>query len=193
MNRERFLMIPDEILLETEAAMEKGVEYMQHEFASVRTGKASPALVENIEVDAYGTSMRLKQLALISTPEPRLLLIQPFDASVTKDIERALKESKIGITPAVDGKLIRLPIPELSEERRKELVKTVRHMAEEARVRVRGSRRTGIDEIKKIEKAGEITEDERHDLEVEIQKLTDKYVKEVDSHAETKEVDIMKV
>jgi ribosome recycling factor len=193
MSRERFLMIPDEILLETEAAMEKGVEYMLHEFAAVRTGKASPALVENIEVDAYGTSMRLKQLALISTPEPRLLLIQPFDASVTKDIERALKESKIGITPAVDGKLIRLPIPELSEERRKELVKTVRHMAEEARVRVRGSRRTGIDEIKKIEKAGEITEDERHDLEVEIQKLTDKYVREVDSHAETKEVDIMKV
>jgi len=186
-------MIPDEILLETEAAMEKGVEYMLHEFASVRTGKASPALVENIEVDAYGTSMRLKQLALISTPEPRLLLIQPFDASVTKDIERALKESKIGITPAVDGKLIRLPIPELSEERRKELVKTVRHMAEEARVRVRGSRRAGIDEIKKIEKAGEITEDARHDLEEEIQKLTDKYVKEIDSHAETKEVDIMKV
>src|ERR1700719_603960 len=145
MNRERFLMIPDEILLETEAAMEKGVEYMQHEFASVRTGKASPALVENIEVDAYGTSMRLKQLALISTPEPRLLLIQPFDASVTKDIERALKESKIGITPAVDGKLIRLPIPELSEERRKDLVKTVRHMAEEARVRLRSSRRGGSD------------------------------------------------
>jgi ribosome recycling factor len=186
-------MKPDEILFETEAAMEKGVEYMIHEFAAVRTGKASPALVENIDVDAYGTSMKLKQLALISTPEPRLLLIQPFDASVTKDIERALKESKIGITPAVDGKLIRLPIPELSEERRKDLVKTVRHMAEEARVRVRSSRRTGIDEIKKIEKAGEITEDERHDLEDEVQKLTDKYVKEVDSHAETKEVDIMRV
>jgi ribosome recycling factor len=186
-------MTPDDILLETEAAMEKGVEYMLHEFAAVRTGKASPALVENIDVDAYGTSMKLKQLALISTPEPRLLLIQPFDASVTKDIERALKESKIGITPAVDGKLIRLPIPELSEERRKDLVKTVRHMAEEARVRVRSSRRTGIDEIKKIEKAGKITEDHRHDLEDEVQKLTDKYVKEVDSHAETKEVDIMRV
>jgi ribosome recycling factor len=186
-------MTPDDILLETEAAMEKGVEYMLHEFSAVRTGKASPALVENIDVDAYGTSMKLKQLALISTPEPRLLLIQPFDASVTKDIERALKESKIGITPAVDGKLIRLPIPELSEERRKELVKTVRHMAEEARVRLRSSRRAGIDEIKKIEKAGAITEDERHDLEDEIQKLTDKYVKEVDSHVETKEVDIMRV
>jgi ribosome recycling factor len=188
-----FLMTPDDILLETEAAMEKGVEYMLHEFAAVRTGKASPALVENLDVEAYGTSMKLKQLALISTPEPRLLLIQPFDASVTKDIERALKESKIGITPAVDGKLIRLPIPELSEERRKDLVKTVRHMAEEARVRLRSSRRAGINEVKKIEKAGAITEDERHDLEDEIQKLTDKYVKDVDSHAETKEVDIMRV
>jgi ribosome recycling factor len=186
-------MKPDEILFETEEAMEKGVDYMLHEFASVRTGKASPALVENIDVEAYGTSMKLKQLALISTPEPRLLLIQPFDASVTKDIERALKESKIGITPAVDGKLIRLPIPELSEERRKDLVKTVRHMAEEARVRVRGSRRTGIDEVKRIEKAGEITEDERRDLEQQVQKLTDKYVRDVDAHAESKEVDIMKV
>jgi ribosome recycling factor len=186
-------MAPEEILFEAEAGMEKGVEYMLHEFAAVRTGKASPALVENVDVSAYGTSMKLKQLALISTPEPRLLLIQPFDGSITKDIEKALKESKIGITPAVDGKLIRLPIPELSEERRKELVKTVRHMAEEARVRIRSSRRNGIDEIKRIEKAGEITEDERHDLEEEIQKLTDKYVKEIDAHVENKEMDIMKV
>jgi ribosome recycling factor len=186
-------MTPDEILLETETAMEKGVEYMIHEFATVRTGKASSALVENIDVEAYGASMKLKQLALISTPEPRLLVIQPFDASVTRDIERALKESKVGITPAVDGKLIRLPIPELSEERRKELVKTVRQMAEEARVRVRSGRRSGIDEIKKLEKSGEITEDQRHDLETEVQKLTDKYVKDIDTHAESKEVDIMKV
>lgn len=186
-------MSPEEILFEAEAGMEKGVEYMLHEFAAVRTGKASPALVENVDVSAYGTSMKLKQLALISTPEPRLLLIQPFDGSITKDIEKALKESKIGITPAVEGKLIRLPIPELSEERRKELVKTVRHMAEEARVRIRSSRRNGIDEIKRIEKAGEITEDERHDLEEEIQKLTDKYVKEIDAHVENKEMDIMKV
>jgi ribosome recycling factor len=186
-------MAPDEILFEAEAGMEKGVEFMVHEFAAVRTGKASPALVEGVDVSVYGTSMKLKQLALISTPEPRLLLIQPFDASITKDIEKALKESKIGITPAVDGKLIRLPIPELSGERRKELVKTVRHMAEEARVRIRSSRRSGIDEIKKIERAGEITEDERHNLEEEIQKLTDKYVNEIDAHAENKEIDIMKV
>ena len=186
-------MAPDEILFEAEAGMEKGVEYMLHEFAAVRTGKASPALVEGVDVSAYGTTMKLKQLALISTPEPRLLLIQPFDGSITKDIEKALKESKIGITPAVDGKLIRLPIPELSGERRKELVKTVRHMAEEARVRIRSSRRSGIDEIKKIERSGEITEDERHNLEEEIQKLTDKYVTEIDAHAENKEIDIMKV
>ena len=186
-------MTPDDVLLETETEMEKAVEYMLHEFAAVRTGKASPALVEGIDVAAYGASMKLKQLALISTPEPRLLLIQPFDASVTKDIERALKESKIGITPAVDGKLIRLPIPELSEERRKELVKTVRHMAEEGRVRIRSSRRNGIDEIKKLERAGEVTEDQRHDLEAEVQKLTDKYVRQIDTHLESKEVDIMKV
>jgi ribosome recycling factor len=186
-------MTPDEILLEIEEAMEKGVDYMIHEFASVRTGKASPALVENIDVEAYGSSMKIKQLALITTPEPRLLLIQPFDASVTKNIEKAIKESKIGINPAVDGKLIRLPIPELSEERRRDLVKTVRHMAEEARVRLRASRRTGIDEIKKLEKEGKATEDDRRDFEVEIQKLTDKYVKTVDSHVENKEADIMKV
>src|SRR6476660_8160434 len=160
-----FLMTPDDILLETEAAMEKGVEYMLHEFAAVRTGKASPALVENIDVEAYGASMKLKQLALISTPEPRLLLIQPFDASVTKDIERALKESKIGITPAVDGKLIRLPIPELSEERRKELVKSLSKMAEEARVRVRANRRAALDEAKKLKASGVLTEDGLRDLE----------------------------
>jgi ribosome recycling factor len=186
-------MTSDEILLETEEAMEKSVEYMNHEFASLRTGKASPALVDNIDVNAYGASMKLKQLALISTPEPRLLVIQPFDGNVIRDIEKALIESKLGITPAVDGKIIRLPIPELSEERRKDLVKAARQMAEEARVRVRGARRNGIDLVKKIEKEGQITEDDRRGLEAEIQKLTDKYVRDVDQHLETKEMDIMKV
>ena len=107
-------MEPDEILLEAEAAMEKGFEYTTHEFAAVRTGKASPAIVENIDVEAYGAMMKLKQLALITTPEPRLLVIQPFDGSVTKEIEKAIKESKIGINPIVDGKIIRLPIPALA-------------------------------------------------------------------------------
>src|SRR5213594_79214 len=144
-------MSADEILFEAEMAMEKSVDYMIHEFSSVRTGKASPALVENIDVVAYGANMKLKQLALITTPEPRLLVIQPFDASTVKDIEKAIKESKIGINPAVDGKIIRLPIPELSEERRKDLVKTIKHLAEEARVRIRGHRREAIDEAKKLE------------------------------------------
>src|SRR5476651_1343286 len=133
-------MSAEDILLESEMAMEKSVDYMIHEFDSVRTGKASPALVENIDVEAYGSSMKLKQLALITTPEPRLLVIQPFDASTTKDIERAIKESKIGINPIVDGKIIRMPIPALSEERRKDLVKGIKQMAEEARVRVRSTR-----------------------------------------------------
>src|SRR6266704_649359 len=147
----------DDILLEAEMAMEKSVDYLAHEFSGVRTGKASPALVENIDVQAYGSTMKLKQLALITTPESRLLVLQPFDAGTVQDIERALKESKIGITPAVDGKIIRLPIPELSEERRKELVRALGKMAEEARVRVRSNRRMAMDEAKKIEKAGELT------------------------------------
>lgn len=186
-------MDPDEILLQTEDSMEKSVDYMSHEFDSVRTGKASPALVENIDVDAYGTSMKLKQLALITTPEPRLLVIQPFDAVTVKDIEKAIKESKIGINPAVDGKVIRLPVPELSEERRRDLVKTIKQMAEEARVRVRTNRRDGIDQVKKAEKEGDVTEDQRRDLEADVQKLTDKFVSRIDESVSKKEADIMKI
>src|SRR6185312_3310758 len=175
-------MSADEILLEAEMAMEKSVDYMIHEFASVRTGKASPALVENVDVQAYGSAMKLKQLALITTPEPRLLVVQPFDASTVRDVEKALKESKIGITPLVDGKVIRLPIPELSEERRKDLVKSLHHMAEEARVRVRTNRRHAMDEAKKLQKEGGFAEDQLHDTEAEIQKLTDRFVKSIDEH-----------
>src|ERR1700694_3834788 len=186
-------MTSDDILLEGEVAMEKSVDYMVHEFAAVRTGKASPNLVENVDVQAYGSTMKLKQLALITTPEARLLVVQPFDASTVQDIERALKESKIGITPQVDGKIIRLPIPELSEERRKDLVKSLRQMAEEARVRVRANRRTAVDEARKMEKAGALTEDGLRDLEGDVQKLTDKSVKEIDQHLERKEAEVMKI
>ena len=186
-------MEPDEILLEAEAAMEKGFEYTTHEFAAVRTGKASPAIVENIDVEAYGSMMKLKQLALITTPEPRLLVIQPFDGSVTKEIEKAIKESKIGINPIVDGKIIRLPIPALSEERRKDLVKSIKQMAEEARVRVRANRRTAVDDGRKMQKASELTEDGLRDLEANVQKLTDKSVKEIDEHLERKEAEVMKI
>jgi ribosome recycling factor len=186
-------MSPDEILFETEAAMEKATDYMVHEFSGVRTGKASPALVENIDVEAYGAQMKLKQLAVISAPEPRMLVIQPFDAQTTKDIERALKESKLGINPLVDGKIIRLPMPELSEERRRDLVKTIKQMAEEARVRIRSHRREGIDDAKKGQKSGDLTEDALHDLEKAVQELTDTYVKKIDEAVTTKEAEIMKV
>lgn len=186
-------MSAEEILFGAEESMEKSVDYMIHEFSAVRTGKASPALVENVDVEAYGSAMKLKQLALITTPEPRLLVVQPFDVSTIKDIEKALKESKIGITPMVDGKLIRLPIPELSEERRKDLVKSLKQMAEEARVRVRTNRRTAIDEAKKLQKAGELTEDGLRDLEADVQKLTDRFVKSVDDHFDRKEAEVMKV
>jgi len=186
-------MSRDDILLEAEMAMEKSVDYMVHEFAAVRTGKASPALVENVDVQAYGAAMKLKQLALITTPEPRLLVVQPFDAGTLADIERALKESKIGITPAVDGKIIRLPIPELSEERRKDLVRSLGKMAEEARVRVRSNRRAALDEAKKLKAGGGLTEDGSHDLEDEVQKLTDRFVKSIDDHLRHKEGEVMKV
>jgi ribosome recycling factor len=186
-------MTSEEILFEAEMAMEKSVDYMVHEFAAVRTGKASPALVENVDVEAYGSTMKLKQLALITTPEARLLVVQPFDASTVQTIEKALKESKIGITPAVDGKIIRLPIPELSEERRKDLVRSLRQMAEEARVRVRGNRRTAMDESKKLQKSGGLTEDQLRDLEGDVQKLTDRFVKSIDEHLERKDAEVMKV
>jgi ribosome recycling factor len=186
-------MTAEELLFEAEVSMDKSVDYMVHEFSSVRTGKASPALVENVDVEAYGSVMKLKQLALITTPEPRLLVVQPFDASTVGDIEKALKESKIGIMPMVDGKIIRLPIPELSEERRKDLVKALKQMAEEARVRVRANRRTAVDEARKLQKSGELTEDGLRDLEADVQKLTDRFVKSVDDHFERKEAEVMKV
>jgi len=186
-------MDTDEILLETEESMEKSLEFMQHEFASVRTGKASPSLVENIDVEAYGSTMKMKAVALISAPEPRLLVIQPFDLGTVKDIERALRESRLGINPAVDGKIIRIPLPELSQERRLELAKTVKQMAEETKVRLRGVRRDSIDSLRKAQKAGEITEDLLHDNEGQVQKLTDKFVKAVDEGLAAKEAEILKV
>jgi ribosome recycling factor len=183
----------DEILMETEEGMEKAFDFLQHELAAIRTGKASPALVEGIDVEAYGSNMKLKQLAVISTPEPRLLVIQPFDASTTQAIAKAIQESRLGINPAVDGKVIRLPIPELSEERRRELVKAVKQIAEEARVRVRSSRRDGIDASRKLQKAGGITEDDLERTENDVQKLTDAFVKKIDEAVAAKEAEVLRV
>ncbi len=193
LSQDLHIMDPDEILLETESAMEKGYDYLTHEFAAVRTGKASPALVENIDVEAYGVSMKLKQLAMITTPEPRLVVVQPFDGATTRDIEKALKESKLGINPVTDGKLIRLPIPPLTEDRRRDLVKAVKQMSEEAKIRVRSARRDGMDGIKKAGKDGGLAEDAVEGYEKEIQKLTDSFVKKIDDTTALKEADIMKV
>src|ERR1700729_2261817 len=166
---------------------------IQTEFAGIRTGKASPDLVPNLMVEAYGSHMRLKELAAITTPDSRLILIQPWDATTDEAVRKALEESKLGISPQVDGKLIRLPIPPLSEERRQDLVKAVRKMAEEGRVSIRANRRHAIDEIKKIQKAGDITEDQLADAEKEIQKLTDQYIGEIDKGLASKEAELLKV
>ena len=186
-------MDTDEILLETESGMEQALGHMFQEFASIRTGKASPALVENLLIDAYGTTMKLKELAVIGAPEPRMLLIQPFDASNVKPIEKAIKESRLGINPVSDGKILRLPIPELSEERRVELVKQVKIIAEEARVSMRSHRRQSLDTFKKMQKESAITEDDLRRLDGAVQELTDSYVKKIDEHLKSKSGDIMQI
>lgn len=189
------IMEPSQALKNVEESMSLSVEQMTHEFAGVRTGKASPALVENIDVHvaAYGSQMKLKGLAVITTPEPRSITIQPFDPSTVKDIERAINESKVGITPVVDGKVIRLPIPELTEERRKDLVKMVKGIAEDTRVRVRGCRKDGMDQAKSMKNDNVLTEDTQRDFEADVQELTDKYIKQIDELLVAKEAEIMKV
>jgi ribosome recycling factor len=187
-------MALDDILMETEEKMEKTVQFLIHEFSSVRTGKASPALVENLQVQAYeGTTMRLKELAGITTPEARLLMIQPWDASTVDPIRKAIEASPLGITPMIDGKVIRVPFPELSQQRREDLVKSIRKMAEEQRVAIRHARREGIDALKKLEKDGKVTEDELESGEKEIQKLTNTYIETADKHLASKEAELMKV
>jgi len=166
---------------------------VQHEFNAVRTGKASPELVSHMRVDVYGSSMALREIAAITVPDARLIVIQPWDGSNVDPIRKAIEESKLGITPQVDGKIIRLPIPPLSEERRLDLGKAVRKMAEEGRVSIRANRRHAIDEIKKLQKDGEVTEDEQEKAEKEIQKLTDQYIGEIDKSSAAKEADLLKV
>jgi ribosome recycling factor len=178
---------------EMEEKMMKSLDFVQNEFAKIRTGKASTSLVENIQVDAYGTHMRLRELAGIATPEPRLIVIQPWDATVVQAVVHAIQKSELGINPIVDGKLIRIPIPQLDQERRKELDKVIKHMAEEGRVAIRSERRHGLDAVKKLEKDGQITEDELEHAEKDIQKKTDEYINEIDTLLAHKEKDILAV
>ena len=173
--------------------MDKTISVFQENLSEVRAGRANPAILNKIKVDYYGVPTPISQVAGISVPEARLIVIQPWDASVLKDIEKAILASDIGINPNNDGKVIRLAFPELNEERRKALVKDIRKMAEETKVAVRNARRDGIDEFKKKQKDSEITEDELKSAEEGIQKLTDKSIEEIDSILANKEKEIMNV
>ncbi|MBP1582999.1 MAG: ribosome recycling factor [Victivallales bacterium] len=181
------------IVNETKELMTMAIDIMKKDFAAVRTGKASPALVDGITVEYYGAQTRLKDLASITAPEPRLLVIQPWDAKVIKNIEKAIQASSLGISPVSDGRVVRLPIPELSEERRKDLTKLVRKRSEESRVEIRNARRDANDALKKAQKNSEITEDELKSLTDQIQKLTDKMVEQVNAVLADKEAELMAV
>lgn len=173
--------------------MDKTISVFSENLAEVRAGRANPAILNKVKIDYYGTPTPISQVAGISVPEARLIVIQPWDASVLKEIERAILVSDIGINPNNDGKVIRLAFPELNEERRKELVKEIRKTAEEARVAVRNTRRDGIDEFKKKQKNSEITEDDLHTAEEQIQKITDKKIEEIDEILANKEKEIMSI
>ncbi len=188
-------MDPEMTMLECEDAMTRAVEYAIHEFSAVRTGKASPALVEGLDVHvhSYGSHMKLKQLAMISTPDPRLIRIEPFDPATLPDIDRAIRESRLGLNGSIEGKVIRLPIPVLSQERREQMVKLIKQMGEEAKVRVRSARRDALESLKKGEKESSITEDDLHRLEKEVQGITDKKIAELDQHMASKEKEVLTV
>ena len=173
--------------------MDKSVEATHDHFNSVRTGRAAPALLDRITIDYYGTPTPLKNLATISAPEPRMLTIQPFDPSSIKQIEKTIQESDLGLTPSNDGKLIRLPIPQLTEERRKELVKVVRSMAEEGRVAVRNVRRDVMRHLEELVKNGDAGDDEERAAEGRVQKLTDEHTSKIDDLLKRKEAEIMEV
>ncbi len=183
----------EELMDYLEEMMMKAEEAMQHDFAAVRTGKASPALVENMTIDYYGTPTKLKELAGITTPEPRLLVVQPWDPSSVSVIEKALLTSNLGISPVSDGRVLRLPIPELSEERRTQFAKQVKIRAEEAKVAIRNIRREGNDIAKKSQKSSEITEDDLKVILDDIQKQTDEYIKNIDKDLEAKDKELMTV
>jgi ribosome recycling factor len=183
----------DELLKDARERMDKSVESIRHEFASVRTGRASPALLDRIVVDYYGAQTPLKQLATISAPEARLLTVQAYDKSSIKGIEKAILESDVGLTPSNDGNLIRLTIPELTEERRKDLVKVVHGIAEEGRVAIRNIRRDVMHDLRELKSEGEVGSDDEHRAEQELQKLTDGKIGELDALMKGKEAEVLEV
>jgi ribosome recycling factor len=182
-----------EVLVETEDRMKKSIESLQMDLKGIRTGRASPALVERLRVEYYGTPTNLIELASISAPEPQLLAIRPWDANSIKDIERAILQSDLGLTPTNDGKLIRLSIPPLTEERRRELTKVVAKRVEDARVAVRNCRRDGLNDLRELEKEKIVSEDEFYTGKDNLQELTDKYIETVDEIGQAKEQEIMEI
>jgi ribosome recycling factor len=183
----------DDLLQDAREHMEKSVEATRHKFTSVRTGRASTALLDRISVDYYGAPTPLKQLATVSAPEARLLTVQPYDKSSIKNIEKAILESDVGLTPNNDGQIIRLQVPELTEERRKQLVKVVRNLAEEGRVAIRNIRRDVMHDLRELRDAGEAGSDDEHRAEEALQRLTDQKVKELDALLKGKEEEILEV
>jgi len=179
------------VLEEVKRKMNKVLEVLAVDLSRVRTGRASVALLEGIKVEAYDTTMPLPQVASLAAPEPRLLTVQPWDPTLLGDIEKAILKSDLGLTPANDGKLIRLPIPALTTERRKELVKVVKKMGEDSKVALRNVRREGNDRLKDMKKDKELSEDEAHRAQDEVQKITDDFIKKVDAQAAEKEQEIM--
>ncbi len=183
----------EKIISETEAKMKKSHQAVQREFASLRTGKAATSLLDNVRVDYHGTIMPLNQLASISAPEPRLLIVQAWDKSIVGEISKAIQKADLGLNPLVEGNIIRLPVPALSEERRKEIVKHAKKVAEEGKVAIRNIRREANDALKKAEKDKQISEDQQEKALAQIQELTDKYSEMIDDLMEEKEADIMEI
>jgi ribosome recycling factor len=183
----------EDFLADAKRRMDRSIEATHHEFNSIRTGRASPALLDRVTIDYYGTQTPLKSLASISAPEPRLLVVQPFDPGAIKGIERAIQESDLGLTPSNDGKVVRLPIPALTEERRKDLVKVVRRVAEDGKVAIRNVRRDVMQHLKELVVNGDVGDDEERRAEQQVQKITDDHTKSIDDLLKVKEAEIMEV
>jgi ribosome recycling factor len=183
----------DPILKEAQKGMEKSLESLQRDMSRIRTGRANPALLDGVMVDYYNTPTSLKQLATVNTPEARLLVVQPFDPSALPDIERAILKADLGLSPVGDKKILRIPIPELTEERRQELVKQIKKMGEDHKVGVRSARRDAMTTAKTQEKKSELTKDESHHVQNEVQKLTDDFIEKIDQAVASKEQEILRV
>lgn len=183
----------DDVLQSAEERMEKAIQALRRDLATVRAGRATPAMLDKITVEYYGSQMPVNQVAGVSSPEPRMLMIAPWDKSMLGEIEKAIQKSDLGLNPSNDGVVIRLVVPQLTEQRRQELIKVVRKMCEESRVAVRNIRRDANDELKKLEKNGDVSEDDVHREQDKVQLLTDRYVAEIDKISATKEQDLKEV